>query len=182
MSKSPAIRQADTSPSPRVGEGRGEGVPEAGHDRRKAASSAPHVHRLRVYIEDTDAGGMVYYANYLKFAERARTEMLRAAGFSHAEMIGADGLMLVVRRCAVDFLKSARLDDDLEIETRVLDIGGASVELEQLVRRPSRGGAAELLVTLKVLIACITMAGRATRLPDSLWRAMQRDHRSTMDK
>lgn len=182
MRKSPAIRQTATSRSPLMGEGRGEGVPEAGRDGRNVVSSAPHVHCLRVYIEDTDAGGMVYYANYLKFAERARTEMLRAAGISHAEMIGADGLMLVVRRCAVDFLKSARLDDDLTIETRVLAIGGASVELEQRVSRPSGGGAAELLATLKVLIACITGAGRATRLPESLRRVMQRGHRSTTDK
>ena len=177
-------RTRSTSPSPLVGEGRGEGKTKSALDGQvsspsgKQRSAGPtHTYRLRVYFEDTDAGGMVYYANYLKFAERARTEMLRAAGVSHAEMIGHDGLMLVVRRCAVDFMKSARLDDDLEIETRVVEIGGASVELDQRIRRGT-----EQLVTLEVLIACINTAGRATRLPDNLKDAMRRDHRSTLDK
>ncbi|HEY4164481.1 MAG TPA: tol-pal system-associated acyl-CoA thioesterase [Dongiaceae bacterium] len=128
-----------------------------------------HPYRLRVYFEDTDAGGMVYYANYLKFAERARTEMLRAAGFNHAEMVAKDGLMLVVRRCAADFHRSARLDDELEVATRVTELSGAAVTLEQVIRRVEAGKAeGEILVGLEVSVACITDKGRPTRLPERL--------------
>jgi acyl-CoA thioester hydrolase len=131
------------------------------------AMPAPHIHRLRVYFEDTDAGGMVYYANYLKFAERARTEMLRAAGISHAEMVADDGLMLVVRRVTAEYRRSAKLDDELEIETRIDDVGGATLTLDQVVRRGR-----EVLVELVVTIACITREGRPTRLPERIRTAI----------
>ena len=144
------------------GEGQGEGAPAG-----KNSTSPQHLHRIRVYFEDTDAGGMVYYANYLKFAERARTEMLRAAGISHAEMVAQDGLMLVVRRCTAEFHRSARLDDELEITTGVLDLSGAAVTLDQVVRRGS-----DVLVELTVTIACVTKEGRATRLPQRLRQAV----------
>ena len=121
---------------------------------------APHLYRLRVYFEDTDAGGMVYYANYLKFAERARTEMLRVGGISHAQMVADDGLMLVVRRLTAEYHRSARLDDELEIETRLVECAGASLTLDQVIRRGDK-----LLVELTVTIACITREGRPTRLP-----------------
>jgi acyl-CoA thioester hydrolase len=130
-------------------------------------SQATHTHPIRVYFEDTDAGGMVYYANYLKFAERARTEMLRSAGFSHAEMVAQDGLMLVVRRCTAEFHRSARLDDELVVETRVTDLAGASILLDQAIRRGS-----DVLVEITVTIACVTKEGRATRLPERLRRAV----------
>jgi acyl-CoA thioester hydrolase len=166
---------AAASPLPAEGEGQGEGRAKSALDGQISTPLETHTYHLRVYFEDTDAGGMVYYANYLKFAERARTEMMREAGVAHAEMIARDGLMLVVRRCTADYLKSARLDDELAIETRVVDIGGASVELDQRIRRGT-----ELLVTLKVLIACINTAGRAARLPDYMRNAMWRDHRLTL--
>src|SRR4051812_31990953 len=130
-------------------------------------TQAAHRHQLRVYFEDTDAGGMVYYANYLKFAERARTEMLRAAGISHAEMVAQDGLMLVVRRCLAEYHRTARLDDELEIETSVSGLAGASILLDQVVRRGS-----EILVEITVTIACVTKEGRATRLPQRLRQAV----------
>jgi acyl-CoA thioester hydrolase len=135
-----------------------ERAPASGNSAAKT-----HIHPIRVYFEDTDAGGMVYYANYLKFAERARTEMLRAAGISHAEMVAEDGLMLVVRRCVAEYHRSARLDDALEIETRVSGLTGASILLDQAVRRGS-----ETLVEITVTIACVTKEGRATRLPERL--------------
>ncbi len=118
------------------------------------AEAAAHLHPIRVYFEDTDAGGMVYYANYLKFAERARTEMLRSAGFNHAAMVAQDGLMLVVRRCSAEFHRSARLDDELAVETRVSGLAGASILLDQVIRRGS-----EVLVEITVTIACVTKEG-----------------------
>ncbi len=97
--------------------------------KKMAAPGAPmasHRQAIRVYFEDTDAAGIVYYANYLKFAERARTDMLRDFGVSHADMMKRDGLVLVVRRCEIDYLKPARLDDLLTVETEVAKLGGAS--------------------------------------------------------
>ncbi len=128
---------------------------------------AAHTHKIRVYFEDTDAGGMVYYANYLKFAERARTEMLRDAGFNHADMVAQDGLMLVVRRCTAEYHRSARLDDALEVETTVAGLAGASILLDQAIRRGS-----ETLVEITVTMACVTKEGRATRLPERLRHAV----------
>src|SRR5499426_1774526 len=100
---------------------------------KRMAGHTPAIHRqqIRVYFEDTDAAGIVYYANYLKFAERARTDMLRDLGISHADMMKRDGLVLVVRRCEVDYLKPAKLDDLLTVETETVKLGGASVDLRQ---------------------------------------------------
>src|SRR5579863_10036206 len=74
---------------------------------------------IRVYYEDTDAGGVVYYANYLKFAERARSEILRAAAFDHGLLAADHGVGVVVRSCTIDFLSPARLDDALEVRSRI---------------------------------------------------------------
>jgi acyl-CoA thioester hydrolase len=121
----------------------------------------PHRQAIRVYFEDTDAAGIVYYANYLKFAERARTDMLRDLGVSHAEMMKRDGLVLVVRRCEIDYLKPAKLDDLLTIETEAVKLGGASADLRQRVLRGD-----EILADLKVLVVCIGQDGRPARIPD----------------
>ena len=129
------------------------------------------VHRspYRVYIEDTDAGGIMYYANHLKFAERGRTEMLRAAGISHARMMGEDGLALAVRRCAIEFLRPALLDDEIVVETAVESHAGATLALKQRLRRgPSD------LSHLDVVIACVGRDGKARRLPAELRRAVER--------
>ena len=120
-----------------------------------------HEFPVRVYYEDTDTAGIVYYANYLKFAERARTDMLRDYGISHADMMKRDGLVLVVRRCEIDYLKPAKLDDLLTIETETVKLGGASVDLRQRVLRGE-----EILADLKVLVVCIGPDGRPARIPD----------------
>jgi acyl-CoA thioester hydrolase len=137
--------------------------------RMSHATTAIHRQHIRVYFEDTDAAGIVYYANYLKFAERARTDMLRDLGTSHADMMKQDGLVLVVRRCRIEYLKPARLDDLLTVETRLAKLGGASVDLVQRVLRGS-----ELLVELEVLVVCIDRNGRPRRIPDSVRRALPR--------
>ncbi|HVY13498.1 MAG TPA: tol-pal system-associated acyl-CoA thioesterase, partial [Alphaproteobacteria bacterium] len=94
-----------------------------------------HEWKLRVYFEDTDAGGVVYYANYLKFIERARTEMLREFGVPHADMMKDAGAQFVVRRCAIDYVKPARLEDELTVRTALLECGAASLTLKQDVVR-----------------------------------------------
>lgn len=133
---------------------------------REAAGAfvgAVHVFPMRVYFEDTDAAGIVYYANYLKFAERARTEMLREMGVNHARMMADDGLAFTVRRCSVDYLKPARLDDRLEVHTRLLEVRGASLVAEQTVRG-KRGD----LARLGLRLACTDSAGRPARMPGRL--------------
>src|SRR3954447_22979409 len=118
------------------------------------------VHPVRVYYEDTDAAGIVYYANYLKFAERARTELLRHLGFSQERLRATGGPVFAVKRCEVDFVAPARLDDELVVESRLMTLGGASLEVDQRVKR---GGSD--LARLLVRVACVTLNGRPTRLP-----------------
>lgn len=127
--------------------------------------STPAAHRLvvRVYYEDTDAGGVVYHASYLRFAERARTELLRAHGLDHRGLAEHAGGHLVVRRCLADFLAPARLDELLEIETVATRLGGATLTLLQTVRRGEVP-----LVRLQVEVAFVGPDGRPRRLPAAL--------------
>lgn len=90
---------------------------------------------VRIYWEDTDAGGVVYYANYLKFLERARSEWLRALGFEQPEMIARHGGLFVVRRVEADYLLPARFNDQLVVETRLETAGRASLAMRQTIRR-----------------------------------------------
>ncbi len=133
-----------------------------------APPEAGHRHLVRVYYEDTDAGGVVYHANYLRFAERARTEALRAADVAHAEMAALHGLIFMVRRIKVDYLAPAQLDDSLLVVTRPLLVRAASVELRQSI---FRHGEDRPLVVLEVLLACVRTADqRPARIPER-WRA-----------
>lgn len=128
-----------------------------------ARPALEHVFPLRVYYEDTDAAGIVYYANYLKFAERARTEMLRSRGFDHRRLDARDGVVFAVRACSADYLLPARLDDALEVHTRVTHIGGATLEADQDIKREDA-----VLTRLKVRLACINQAGRPVRIPAAI--------------
>src|ERR1700730_16142814 len=92
-----------------------------------------HTLDLRVYYEDTDAGGMVYHANYLKFAERGRTEMLRSLGFGHRTLGREAGVGFAVRRCTVEYRAPARLEDALTVDTRLTEIGAATLTVHQQV-------------------------------------------------
>lgn len=107
---------------------------------------------LRVYIEDTDAGGIVYYVNYLKFMERARTEMLRTLGFDKAGA-NPESIQFVVRSAEVDYLKPACLDDQLVVTAEVVNLGGASLDFKQKVTRGE-----DLLCMGKIRIACVNGA------------------------
>jgi acyl-CoA thioester hydrolase len=128
-----------------------------------APSGLRHSMALRVYYEDTDAAGIVYHANYLKFAERARTEMMRGFGFAHSGIYAETGILFTVRRCTADYRAPARLDDALTVETQVTAIGAATLSLVQQIRR-----ADEVIVALDVLLACVGRDGRPRRLPPAL--------------
>lgn len=120
----------------------------------------PHRRRLRVHWEDTDAAGIVYYANYLRFIERARSDMVREAGLDQTRLLSESGLIFAVRRCEIDYRAPARLDDELEIETVVEALGAATVDLRQTVRRDG-----EEIVRARVRLACMSRDGRPRRLP-----------------
>ncbi len=122
-----------------------------------------HVFPVRVYYEDTDAGGVVYYANYLKFAERARTEMLRGLDAESSRLIEDEDVVLAVHHCSVDYLKPARLDDMLEVHTRLTKVGGASLNLEQDVMRGS-----DDVARMKIRLVCMSLSGRSARIPAGL--------------
>ena len=119
-----------------------------------------HVHPVRVYYEDTDAAGIVYYANYLKFAERARTEWLRSKGVGQRALSDAEGVAFAVRRVSVEYLKPALLDDALEVHTRIVAVRGASLDGEQEIIRDG-----EVLARLTLTLACVARSGRPARLP-----------------
>ncbi|MBI1243399.1 MAG: tol-pal system-associated acyl-CoA thioesterase [Alphaproteobacteria bacterium] len=134
--------------------------------------NAPHVFRTRVYYEDTDAAGIVYYANYLKFAERARTEILREAGIVQREMADAMGIAFAVRSVSVDYIRPARLDDALVVESETVAVGGATADGIQTVRRAADGAE---LARLRVKLACLKLAdGRPTRIPEAVRAALAR--------
>lgn len=127
---------------------------------------ARHHFRVRVYYEDTDAGGMVYHANYLRYAERARTEALRDLGVPHADLVRDCNLMFVVRRAKVDYLRPARLDDSLDIVTEPLVLRAAAVTLRQDIR-----GVLGSCAVAEIELACVMLdAPRPARIPPR-WRA-----------
>ena len=126
---------------------------------------------VRVYYEDTDAGGIVYHANYLRFAERARTETLRRLGIEQARLRAEHDVVFVVRRCTIDFRAPARLDDALEVRTRMTGWRGAAIEAEQTVHRQGEEGA---LVSLDLTIACVNGQGRPVRVPSPVREAFGR--------
>jgi len=136
-------------------------------------SDGRHRYAVRVYYEDTDAGGVVYHATYLRFAERARTEALRAAGIPHAALVQEFSLMFVVCRIEVDYFRPAHIDESLTVLTELLSVGGATVTLRQDVQGPE-GSCAVLTVRL----ACVRPTeGKPARLPQR-WRTVLTDMRA----
>jgi acyl-CoA thioester hydrolase len=131
--------------------------------RTVAVASATYTTPVRVYYEDTDAAGIVYYANFLKFAERGRTEMLRALGFEHTTLAADTGVIFTVRWLSADYLQPARLDDLLNVNTRVVELGAATLRIEQQIRREEA-----VLVAINMLVACVGRDGRPRRVPDRL--------------
>ena len=132
-----------------------------------SSRSDAHIFALRVYYEDTDAGGIVYYANYLRFAERARTEYLRMVVADDQSLLAENGIAFTVRQCSVDYMSPAFLDDPLEVHTRFLEVRGASLRAEQVVKRKM-----DELVRLTVRLACIGDDGRPRRMPAALRSAL----------
>lgn len=132
-----------------------------------------HVLPLRVYYEDTDAAGIVYYANWLRFLERGRTELLRVLGQEHSALREERGVNWVVRRCLIDYLKPARLDDTIDIVTGCGELRGASLDMVQQARRGT-----QILVQAELVVACMGAGGRPVRLPQPVRAALAEVARS----
>ena len=127
------------------------------------ADASVHIFPVRVYYEDTDAAGIVYHASYLRFAERARTELLRGLKLNQKQLAINDDLHFVVRSCEIQYLSTATLDDELVVGSHISVVRGASLKVKQVIRR-----AAKDLVRLDLLVACVNGLGVPMRLPQRL--------------
>jgi len=126
-----------------------------------------HLFPVRVYYECTDAGGIVYHADYLRYAERARTEMMRLFGLEHRDLRASEGLGFAVHQVEATFHRPARLDDALVVRTRILEVGGATLRVSQEILRDGT-----LLVALRLRLAMVTDQGRPGRVPKALRAAI----------
>ena len=137
-----------------------------------AGSAKPFVWPVRIYYEDTDAAGVVYYANYLRFLERARTEWLRAAGFDQSQLAIEVGVAFVVRAVAIEYLRPARFDDALEVTVELDRLGASQIDVVQRVLRRE-----ELLATAKVKVVCVGVSTlRPARIPQPLLGKLGKTH------
>lgn len=122
-----------------------------------------HHFPLRVYYEDTDLAGIVYYANYLRFIERARTEWVRTLGVDQTALKRDEGIVFAVRRVEADYLHPAKFDDELVVETSTLQVTGARIVVQQDVKRGE-----EVLFSAQVTLVALTETGQPSRLPANL--------------
>ena len=131
---------------------------------------ARHLFPVRIYYEDTDAGGIVYHAAYLRLAERARTEMMRLTGLGHSELAARHGTTLAVHRCTIAFHRPARLDDSLRVASRITAMTGATLTIEQNVQRAASDAPDGFfnLVDLSLRLVTLDRQLRPTRLPSAL--------------
>ena len=142
------------------------------------ATGTRHVLPVRVYFEDTDAGGIVYHASYIRYAERGRTDFLRLLGTDARRMIdGSDSrepAVFVVRRMHIDFYRPGRMDDLLTVETRVKELGGASVTLVQTILCKNRR-----LFEAEVTVVLVSVSGKPLRLPEPVRAAFENHSKRT---
>ena len=125
---------------------------------------------LRVYYEDTDAGGVVYYANYLKFIERGRTEFIRSMGYDNQRLLQDYGLLFVVKSLQADYEGAARLDDTIEVTTQLTDLGAATLDMKQIIRHEGR-----VLFAATVKLVALSPQWKIMRLPPVIRQALQQN-------
>ncbi len=123
---------------------------------------------LKIYYEDTDSGGVVYYANYLKFIERARTEMINELGFTLTTLLKDYDRLFLVKKIECDYIKSCKLEDRLNVQSRVLVLKNASFELEQNLLKENK-----IIFRSKILIVCVNSQGAPCKIPKVLHSLMK---------
>ena len=120
-------------------------------------------HKIKVYYEDTDAGGVVYYANYLKFIERARSEAIADIGLSNQKIKKDFGLLIIVKSCNIDFKKSAYLEDILKIKSSIISFSKTSLSMDQIIFKED-----DVIVNAKVHLVFINEKGKPNRIPEEI--------------
>ena len=125
---------------------------------------------IRVYYEDTDAGGVIFHASYLKYAERARTEFLRSEGFDHNKNMSLFGIILVIKKLNAELNSFGKLDDILEVETNVKNMSKAFIDFEQKIFKNNN---IISLITSKV--CSVTKKGKLVRLPDEIYKKLNKN-------
>ena len=116
---------------------------------------------FKVYYEDTDSGGVVYYANYLKFLERARTDAITSLDFSNNKLINKFGIYIIVKSCNLNFLKPAKLEDNINIISKVLEVKNASIRMKQNIFVNDK-----MILESEIMLASVNKEGKPTKLPD----------------
>ena len=127
-----------------------------------------HIH-FPVYYEDTDAGGVVYYANYLRFAERGRTEALQLAGIDHVSLMEQHGVWFVARRCVIDYIKPGRLDDILTVRTSIREMRNTSLLMRQEITRDTQD-----IAVVDAFMVCVNGQVKPQRIPEPVRSALLR--------
>ena len=117
--------------------------------------------RFKVYYEDTDSGGVVYYANYLKFLERARTDAISSLDFSNNKLIEKFGIFIIVKSCNLNFLRPAKLEDNLDIISKVIEVKNVSIKMKQNIFVND-----SMIVEAEILLASVNNEGKLSKLPD----------------
>ena len=117
--------------------------------------------RFKVYYEDTDSGGVVYYANYLKFLERARTDAITSLDFSNNKLVEKFGIFIIVKSCNLNFLRPAKLEDNLDIISKVMEVKNVSIKMKQNIFVHD-----SMIVEAEILLASVNNEGKPTKLPD----------------
>ena len=117
--------------------------------------------RFKVYYEDTDSGGVVYYANYLKFLERARTDAISSLDFSNNKLIEKFGIFIIVKSCNLNFLRPAKLEDNLNIISKVMEVKNVSIKMKQNIFVND-----SMIVEAEILLASVNNEGKPSKLPD----------------
>jgi acyl-CoA thioester hydrolase len=123
------------------------------------------IHKVKVYYEDTDSGGVVYYANYLKFLERARTEALVSLGFSNKKIENDFGALILVKSCNIDYKKSAKLEDELSIRSFVKSFTKTTFTMNQFISRKD-----DLMVEAKIQLVFVNIQGKPIKIPEVLFQ------------
>ena len=117
--------------------------------------------RFKVYYEDTDSGGVVYYANYLKFLERARTDAITSLDFSNNKLVEKFGIFIIVKSCNLNFLRPAKLEDNLDIISKVIEVKNVSIKMKQNIFVND-----SMIVEAEILLASVNNEGKPSKLPD----------------
>ena len=120
-------------------------------------------HTIKVYYEDTDAGGVVYYANYLKFLERARSEAIYSLGISNTEILDKEGVIIIVKSCNIEYKKPAKFEDEIQVVSKISEVKKSSFKMLQVIKKKS-----DIISVAEVVLVTVNRKGKPVRIPSLL--------------